>query len=468
MREIPDLQILCLRAVGSHSSSTEKTFAKDENGQVSLASRLLRSFHGRGKESIDPAAVDELRALQNIPIPPRSCIGVGSSRRMNANEVDINHPFIGCRAPTDEPNNIRFQPLIMQYGNPALDCLQSYIDTLVDLGRMDDGRLGLNFFLEWKANVQSTRPSSDCNVVTSSSNHTPTKTAAAVSKKRRRSGGNALSSSESKELVVPVVPLGSLSLHNCTVADETFSNLVKSGLCQHLAVLDLTGLRGLTDTLAMNIFEFSPNIERLSLKNCRKITGKTIAQLSLLKKLNCLDVGGCFNVTTSDVLDVIPSLPELRELHASGLLWNNGSLQALVSLRDDWRGLSLGFSNDITQPVLRECLMQLGDSLRSLALPFCETVVDNALLGVLGRNMPMLQVLDLRGNGSLSTITGFYDGRTSADLPPLALTVVGRYSGLSEASVEETRRVHPLHAAGNLLVVYLDEKGMGAAISHIA
>lgn len=458
MREIPDLQILCLRAVGSHNSSTETTFATNKNGEPSLASRLLRSYHFRGKESVENNS-DNLRTIYDIPIPPRPCIGPGSSRRMNANEVDMNHPFIGCREPTDDPNSIRFQPLIMQYGNAALDCLQSYIDTLVDLGRMDDRRLGVNFFREWKANVQNISPSSDAAAIPNTT--TPIK--GVSSKKRRRSVGNALSDS----YMQPPVSLGSLSLHNCTIADETFACMVKSDMCMHLAVLDLTGLRGLTDKLATMIFEVSPNIERLSVKNCRKITGKTIVQLILLKKLKCLDVGGCFNVSTNDVLNVIPSLPELKELHASGLLWSDESLQALVNVRDNWRGLSLGFNTNISQPVLRESLMQLGDSLRSLALPFCETIVDNALLGVLGRNMPVLQFLDLRGNGSLNTVTGFYDGRTSADLPVLALTVVGRYSGLSEASVEETRRVHPLHAAGNLLTVYLDEKGMGAAISYL-
>ena len=455
MREIPDLQVLCLRAVGSHCSATEKTFARNEDGEISLASRLLRCFHHRCKESIDDST-GNIRTIQSIPIPPRPCIGPGSSRRLNANEVDMNHPFLGCREPTDEPSKVQFQPLIMRFGNPALDCLQSYIDTLVDLGRMDDGRLGLNFFLEWKANVQNFSSASDSAAIPI--NVAPAKVVS--SKKRRRSGGAA--SSESKQSV----PLGSLSLHNCTIADETFACMVKSGMCMHLAVLDLTGLRGLTDKLTTMVFEVSPNIERLSLKNCRKITRNTTRQLILLKKLKCLDVGGCFNVSTIDVLDVIPSLPELKELHGSGLLWNDESLQSLVSLRDNWRSLSLGFSTNITQPVLRESLMQLGDSLRSLALPFCENIVDNALLGVLGRNMPVLQFLDLRGNGSLNTITGFYDGRTSADLPASSLTVVGRYSGLSEVSVEETRRVHPLHAAGNLLTVYLDEKGMGAAISH--
>lgn len=374
---------------------------------------------------------------------------------MNANEVDLNHPIIGCRKPTEDESKLRFRPLIMHYGNPALDCLQSYIDTLVDLGRMDDTRLGVHFFEEWKANVvlaAGVAPSS-------SSTPSPPKS----SKKRRRGEGSASAS----PVPLLVTAFGSLSLHNCSLADETVEAMVKSGMGPYLAVLDLTGIRGLTDDLASAILQASPNIQRLSLKNCRKVTGKTARQLMPLKKLQFLDVGGCFNITTNCILEIIPSLPELNELHASGLLWNDESLRELVEVRDTWKGLSLGFSSDLSQAALRESLVQLGDSLQSLALPFCENVVDNALLGVLGRNMPVLQYLDLRGNPSLNTVTGFYDGRTSADLPVQALTVLGRYSSLSESCVEETRRVHPLHTAGNLLTVYLDEKGMGAGITRV-
>jgi hypothetical protein len=456
MREIPDLQVICLRAVGSHQSSAEATFTQGENGELSLASRLLRSFHLRdSKIRNEESGSSSLLSIQSVPIPPRPCIGPGSSRRINANEVDMNHPFIGCRE-TSSASNVPSRVLLIQFGNPALDYLQSYIDTLVDLGRMDDRRLGIHFFREWKTNVLLANR-------TASSSLTVSSASKATTKKRRRSE---VESYAITDAMTNSLPLGSLSLYNCTIADETIESMITSGMCPHLAVLDLTGLRGLTDDLAIQIFRAAPNIQRLSLKNCRKITGKSVVQLISIKMLQCLDVGGCFNISSSDIVDIIPSLPELSELHASGLLWNDASLQALVSCRDTWKGLSLGFSNDLSQHVLRECLLQLGDSLQSLALPFCESVVDNALLGVLGRNMPMLQYLDLRGNSSLNTITGFYDGRTSADLPAQALTVIGRYSGLSDASIEETRRIHPLHAASNFLTVCLDEKGMGAAITR--
>lgn len=464
MREIPDLQVLCLRAVGSHCCSAEVTFASLENGEPSLASRLLRSFHWRNKErkSDDIGGEDEASsAIQTIQIPLRPCIGPGSARRVNGNEVDLNHPFVGCRKPTADPNKVRVQPLIMQYGNPALDCLQSYIDTLVDLGRMDDSRLGVHFFSEWKANVELAAGGSSTTDAPRGNGAAPK---ASSAKKRRRNGGSA-----STPLIPPPVTyaLGSLSLYNCSMADETVEAMVKSNMCPNLAVLDFTGLRGLTDDLAALILKASPNVQRLSLKNCRKITGATVRQLASNKKLQCLDVGGCFNMTTADVIKIIPSLPRLDELHCSGLLWNDASVQELIKARDTWKGLSLGFNQEISQQVLRECLLQLGDSLRSLALPFCETVVDNALLGVLGRNMPVLQFLDLRGNANLNTITGFYDGRASADLPAQALTIIARYSSLSDNSIEETRRVHPVHTAGKLLTVFLDEKGMGAGIAHM-
>lgn len=249
---------------------------------------------------------------------------------------------------------------------------------------------------------------------------------------------------------------------------ETFDAIVQANIGPHLAVLDLTGLRGLTDDFATMMLCTMPNLKRLSLKNCRKMTSKTIQSLAVHQAgLECLDVGGCFNITPKDMLTLVPQLPALRELHASGLPWNNESLKALVELRDTWKGLSLGFTDHFTQAALRESLIQLGDSLESLALPFCENVVDNALLGMLGRNLPFLKYLDLRGNPTLNTVTGFYDGRASADLPTQELTVLARYTSLNENSVEETRRAHPLQTADDLLTVYLDGNGMGAGISRV-
>ena len=406
MREIPDLQIFCLRAVGSQSCSAEDTFAKLENGEPSTASRLLRSFHKRPvvvPTDNSAASGAEQDSIERIPLARNPCIGTGSSRRVNANEVDLNHPIVGCLYRPDD--NTGDATLITEYGSPALDVLQAYIDSLVELGRMNDNRIGVHFLEEWKFNVQLAAGVDPLTVVEKKdvAEATPAKDAVPTprpSKKRRRNSAKASKAAAAASpppppprVVKHVVPaLGALSLHNCTIEAETFDAIVQTGIGSHLAVLDLTGLRGLTDDFAANLLTTMPNLKRLSLKNCRKVTKKTAQLLAIHPtRLECLDVGGCFNITTKEVLTLVPKLPCLRELHASGLQWNDEALHTLVDLRDTWQGLSLGFTDHFSQAALRASLVQLGDSLESLALPFCENVVDNALLGMLGRNFMMAE-----------------------------------------------------------------------------
>lgn len=396
MREIPSLQSLCLRVAGSQSCSVEATFSKTETGTPSLASRLLRSFHQRSD-------------MERTP-----CIGPGSYRRFNTNDVDLNHPWIGCR----NKDNV----LVAEYGNPAIDLLQSYIDALVEMGRTGESRLGVHFFEEWRVNV-----------VLAAKQET-------------------------------TVPLGPLSLHNCTVSTEVVEAMLESNVGAHLAVLDLTGVQGLTDDLLVQLLPHCQQLRRLSLKNCRRITVqalRTIAQHQA--KLTCLDIGGSFNLTSDDVLEVVPTLTQLEELHASGIGWSNEAVQKLTEIRE-WTALSLGFSVHLTQSIFRSAFVNIATCLQSLALPFCESIIDNTAMGIMGRNLPNIRYLDVRGNVSLTTVTGWYDGRASADWPVQSLTLLARYSGLNESSVEETKRIHPVEAQD--LVVILDGTGMGAGIQR--
>jgi hypothetical protein len=489
MREIPSLQVLCLRSVGG--CSAEVTFAKNKKtGEPSTASRLLRSFHSRPvvggvvhqpaesgasvkNKDKNPSASS---SIDSIPMERTPCIGDGSARRMQANEVDLNHPMIGCKQPKngttsidndndDDSTDAVSATLYMQHGNPALDCLQSYIDSLVELGRMDGARLGVHFFEEWRQNVMIPAGL----LVTSTATAVTSKT-----KKRRRtmdaSPVNVTNSENDNNNNNNNKALGSLSLHNCTVSTDTIEAMVESDMGAYIGVLDLTGIHGMTDAMLEQLLPKCPNLYRLSLKNCRRLTGKSLQVLAQhqAKSLTCLDIGGSFNITKDDVLDAIPNLPLLDEIHASGLDWTDATLDRLVELRA-WAALSFAYSNSehhLTQPSLRTSLVKIAPSLISLAMPFCELVMDNALLGWMGRNLPQVRFLDVRGNAALTTLTGWYDGRASVTngLPPQRLLVLGRYSGLSEQSVEETKRVHPLDAAD--LIVILDGTGTGTGITR--
>ena len=222
LREIPNLSILCLRAIVSRECNTEKTFAPTKDGQPSTASRLLRSFHNRpvlrpnekindflidAQKSIDEINIDDLNnnddnnskndnektttnvipTIELIPMKRTPAIGNGSGRRKQANDVDLNHPWIGIYQPEfdnskkkmmevvdvdndddddddeqvqeqDKQDNIPTDPesqvIVAEYGSCAIDLLQSYVDSLVELGRMDDNRLGLFFFKELKVNIE--------------------------------------------------------------------------------------------------------------------------------------------------------------------------------------------------------------------------------------------------------------------------------------------------------------------------
>jgi len=328
--------------------------------------------------------------------------------------VDLNHPFCACRSGDEDDT------LVMMYSNPALDCLQSYLDSLVELGRMDDIRLGVKFFREWKHNVL-------------------------VNAKKRKQ----------------TPPVGALSLQNWTLSDRTIRAMVNSGMGENIGVLDLTGVQGLTDELLQALLPKCPNMMRLSLKNCRRITKQGLECVKELKNLTCLDVGGSFNITPMDVLDVVQQLPNLVELHASGLPWNDATLMELMEIRTDWIGLSIGFSH-VTAYGLREALPSVGDTLTHLSVPFMETAVDNALVGFFGKTLTKLVALDIRGNSSVSSLTGLFDGRQLTHAEVEDLFVLARYANVQPSSVEETKRIHPLLASN--LVVIVDGGGVGGGI----
>jgi hypothetical protein len=396
----------------------------------------------------------------------------------------------------------------MEYGNVALDCLQSYIDSLVELGRMDDTRLGVHFFDEWKANVilgsgqsleevlqkeRSVAAADAATTIAVAAVPPPSSSSSSRKKKRRRSSSTTPPPTETGTITTvaqlnedtslsPPPPLGSLSLYNCSLAEETIGAMVTSGMGQYLGVLDLTGINSLTDDLLSPLLPTCPWLEKLSIKNCRRLSRKSIELLQTYQQrsLHFLDVGGSYNIHPTDLIGALADLPHLNELHASGLAWTNELVTNLMETRSTWTGLSLGFLPQVlvTATPFKEALLRLGSAplLQMLALPFCESLVDNAFLGMLGRQLPNVICLDVRGNSSLTSLTGWYDGRASSadgqsqlqqqQQQQQPLTVLARYSGVSKSSLEETKRIHPLET--NQLVCILDGSGVGLGVRVVA
>lgn len=102
--------------------------------------------------------------------------------------------------------------------------------------------------------------------------------------------------------------------------------------------------------------------------------------------------------------------------------------------------------------------------LQRLAIPFCEQALDTSLLGFLGRSLVKVSALDIRGNSAVNSLTSWFDGRVAAGAEALELFVLGRYSNITKASLEETKRIHPIHAIE--LTCILDGTGVGGGIQR--
>jgi len=481
VRDIQTLYVLCLRSIGPPACDPEKVFEQQQQQQqqpkstskkkkrkaatptpttttLSSASKLLRLFHRRKivasgeNDSVHQVEASEDTTDSLLLMPPLSRIPCTKHKRANANEVDLNHPFLAMA--TDGCS---------QHGNPALDCLQTYIDSLVALSRLDDRRLGVHFFKEWAENVSGRQQQQDNEAAAAPLPSTK------KGKKRKRELIAEQQKVQVARLSPTMVSLGSISFHNGMIGPKTIDGMVKSGMGPYVGVLDLTGVNSITDDLIHQLLKECPNIHRLSLKNCRKLTNRSLESISTyLPQLTCLDIGGTYNMRADAVLHTVNQLPLLTELYASGLQhWNDVTITQLVELRPtQWKGLGIGFCF-ATAAGLRHALGQT-TNLERLNLAFCETSVDSGFLGFLGRSLPSLTVLDIRGNQAVTSLTGFYDGRThvgggnSDATTASSLFILARYSGLSNSSIEETKRIYPLQTSE--LTVVMDSGGSGGGI----
>jgi len=409
-----------------------------------------------------------------------------------------------------------------------LDCLQSYIDALTEQGRMDDTRLGKHFFQTWRqaclgiASSTDDNPSDENEEDENENDQDNRSKTPPPGRKKRKRGGVSPTPRTTRATTPPPLPstaetsttkkpssatkdnhqnqqkLGSLSLHNCAIAERTINAMLDAKIGQHLAVLDVTGMQNMGDALLGRLLAKCSQLQRLSIKNCRRLSPKFLKKIvkHCASTLEVLDVGGCVNMPPDTIIDAVENLPNLLDLNASGLGWTNEDMHSLCEAKDNWKGLGLGFSFATTSEGFRTALSMTGHSLTRLAIPFCEGAVDNALLGYLGKALPHVAVLDIRGNGNVNSLTAWFDGRAAARISSKRtrttvdgdgnyndqeerhdtsshpssnsseveeeLFVLARYSGINNNSIEETKRIHPLYASK--FVCILDGEGSGGGI----
>ena len=524
MREIPSLKTLALRAVGPPGCNPEISFGGG-GGCRSSCSSDLENDDGAASAIVDDEANDApsssssrkhtkqspkrsktkpssaetstaaitptsrlLRSMRNISTQsPRPYIGPG---RPNAADVDIAHPWIMAVQKQHHPAPVLVDDgaatvdggsvgdgdefLSIENGNLAIETLQLFIDALVESGRAGDGKLGVHFFKEW---VVAATGRENFVMVDEDASFVDE---GGVSKSN---GGNSRSKKRQKTTIVaadeiedntanssPPPLLGALSLHNFSAGStQTFASMRKANVGYCLGTLDISGVHGLTDSILSEIIcgdGSFPHLKRLSVKNCRKLTGKGLASLVKLTNLTALDIGGCFNVLPNDVVSMVRNHPSTKvgnfeELYASGLGWTDAGLEELVDLTvGQLCGLGIGFSPYLSGPGLLLTLSKLASTLHHLAVPFVQGM-DDACMSALGKSLRKLAVLDIRGCNKIYSLSGMMEGRSSSSIDDGNLFVLARYSGISSNSLDETMRLYDCKAR---LTCILDGGGTGGGI----
>mmetsp|Transcript_26420 Transcript_26420/g.40906 ORF Transcript_26420/g.40906 Transcript_26420/m.40906 type:complete len:448 (+) Transcript_26420:35-1378(+) len=439
-REIPALRSLSLRAIGSGNCDPAVTFTSLSEKERSTTSRLL----ARLSEKQD---------------------GRIFTPKKNANDVDLVSPWIAVSKPSPYGDDLNL--LVIEGGNSAVDCLQSYIDALVDLGRMQDGKLGVVFFKEWRLAVLGYKDADDV-----SNNNYP--------KKRKR--GAKQSDENTKASQIKALPLGALSLHNCAnIGMNTLGAMKEANIGSVLGALDLTGVHALTDKILTDLVNHCPRIRRLSIKNCRKVTGVGLTAVAKgLPDLRSIDMGGSFNITPADVIELAKLHPgtavgTFTEIHASGLNWSDEFLEVFIDLvKGHLTGLSIGFSPRLTAARVAATLGQVGETLTSLSMHFCDCMTIDLSIQ-LGKLLPKLRVIDIRGAGSINSITPMLDARAASvggygrvnegeagdDNFPVVF-VLARYTGITSSSLVDTRAVHSYD-----FECIIDGGGLGSGIRRL-
>jgi len=98
------------------------------------------------------------------------------------------------------------------------------------------------------------------------------------------------------------------------MGNDTIDALTAAGLGPHSAVLDLTGMHGLTDDMCHPLLVAYLHLQQFSLKHGRRLTFRCLQVLCHLTYLSCIDVGSCFNNLALELTQtIVPYLPALTD-----------------------------------------------------------------------------------------------------------------------------------------------------------
>lgn len=168
----------------------------------------------------------------------------------------------------------------------------------------------------------------------------------------------------------------SLRLKNAKISGKYIRRVVER--CRALVQLDIEGTFQVDDVTVSRILECCPHLNRINLRNCRKLTDLALDNIAKnAKELTALDIGGNFNMSHSGMKKFLnsPKVENFVELNISGLMLTDDAVHAIA--RRCPLLTRVGFSyGDISENALRTLLENVGEQLESLCIAWLATNIN--------------------------------------------------------------------------------------------
>jgi hypothetical protein len=160
-----------------------------------------------------------------------------------------------------------------------------------------------------------------------------------------------------------------LSLQNSKVSSKFIQSVIS--ICTNLEEINLSGIFQVDDDLVLRILKTCPILERLNIRNCRKITERALQHIVDQKaNISSLNLGGDVNISSQGLMTFLksPSAAQLTELSVAGLVGVTDEALALITLHcPKLRVLSINYT-DISEKGLRNALSNSPSALSSSSI----------------------------------------------------------------------------------------------------
>nr|CCA18655.1 conserved hypothetical protein [Albugo laibachii Nc14] len=177
-----------------------------------------------------------------------------------------------------------------------------------------------------------------------------------------------------------------------------------ASICSKIHTVNFSGCFRLTDNAIEVLLRKCPELRDVNLENCRKLSDVSLDHLRKhATKLQCIDVGGNFNMTLPGITRFVekhPNRSRFHKLHVSGHFLNEHALRVVMAKCKKLRSLSVGYSSLSDDAFI--AFLTNRKSITRLSLHWNGAITDK-LLRFMATDCPNLVELNLCGVTSVSS-----------------------------------------------------------------